>query len=239
MTEKDDLEKIKTRIKKLLAMADSTSPNEAAIAAKRAASLMDKYQLEKADIIKHKLKEGDDIIGEAIIDLEYKRWPQWLQSLSIYVADAFDCQVKFIVSDGGKYIRVEGYELDVRMCQWVYGYLYQELDRLANNYVSAHAKQTLTHYATLRTSFLSGAAFEVKTRLIEMKREREQSEVGQSLVVVKKDAINKKFGESNYGSSYRRTHMDSNAYVSGMVAGRNVNLKRPLEKSKNSGEITS
>ena len=49
--EREQLDKIKERIAKLLAMAkDAASPNEAAIAAGRARSLMDKYQLDEYDI---------------------------------------------------------------------------------------------------------------------------------------------------------------------------------------------
>ena len=43
--------KIMERVRKLLAMAkDATSPHEAAIAARRARSLMDKHQLEEHEM---------------------------------------------------------------------------------------------------------------------------------------------------------------------------------------------
>ena len=52
------LDKIRARIQKLLAMAqDSSSPHEAAIAAERVQKLMAKFNLEMADVIAEELQD--------------------------------------------------------------------------------------------------------------------------------------------------------------------------------------
>ncbi len=74
-----DLEKIKTRYRRLLAMSgDVNSPHEAAIAARRAASLMRKYDFDEADCADGSPEDAwtvDDFVA-TFAELRQKRVPQ-------------------------------------------------------------------------------------------------------------------------------------------------------------------
>ena len=235
----DDLEKVKIKIKKLLAMAENGSgdnTNEAATAAKMAARLMDQYQISHADMIKVELKKGDGLVGEAINDLEFTAWPLWLQSLAVYVCEAFECQGRFTRSgQRKKKMKIQGYKADVQMVHWLYGFLYEELTRLAKKEVGIQRSLgNDTHANTIKNSFLSGAVDILQYRLQEITDARKvaQSNAGTDLMVVKADAIALRFGTVKYGQRTTRHKADMSSYYSGQEAGKNVNLNRPMEGNK-------
>ena len=88
----EDMEKIKDRIAKLLNMAnDASSPEEAALAAKRARALMDKYQLDQLDI-EGRLTEA---FGEQQATRFFAALTQYMSFLATCIAQYNDCQSVF------------------------------------------------------------------------------------------------------------------------------------------------
>lgn len=88
-----DNKKIIDRIRKLLTMSkDSSSPNEAAIAAGRAAKLMQQYNLETAEVILSNITE--DTITENSTNTKYSTFPSWASYLAIPVAHLNDCECR-------------------------------------------------------------------------------------------------------------------------------------------------
>lgn len=236
-----DLDNIKIKIKKLLAMAAKAegNENEALVAANMAAKLMVKYQLDHSDMIKVELKKGDGLAGEIINDMEYKAWPVWLQGMVISVVKAFECQVKFVKGNapGTHQLLIEGYKLDVEMCRWMFGFLYEELMRLANQYVTNRSK-TVADFSKvkMKNSFLKGASDAVRERLKQIVVDRESAVAGTGLIVIKKDAIQKRFGNTKY-TRKRVTASDAEAFNRGRLKGKAVNLNRPLNETNKNREL--
>lgn len=89
-----DINKIKDRIKKLLAMAgDTSSPYETAIAASRVQKLMAEYNLEMADVIAVELNDEDNII-EGSTGFRYRRTPTYIGWIEYAIAKTFNCEVR-------------------------------------------------------------------------------------------------------------------------------------------------
>lgn len=208
MERKENLEKIKDRIAKLLRMAeDSSSPNEAAIAAGRARKLMDQYQIESVDI--------DGEINEALIARGHGRFfaalPLYLQFFAVAIAKYNDCQVRFeygIVTfkkraddrkKTGKRPCFQGYESDVALCCDMYDRLEAAVNRLCKEYMDG---LNLPKYnVRIGSAFKHGAVNEISRRINSMLKEREllfSESAGKGLMVIKSAAVEECFGAPNY-----------------------------------------
>lgn len=77
-------EKILNKIKKCMALGDSTNEHEAAAAMRQARKLMDKHGLTEAHV-------GLAEYGEEGVDLGYRRLPGWVAALAAVVGTAFQC----------------------------------------------------------------------------------------------------------------------------------------------------
>jgi len=78
------MEKIKSKIEKLLRLSLSDSPHEATNAAQRAIELMEKYNISREDIDKHPI-----IFKE--IEINYARVPGWVRTLYRNIASINGC----------------------------------------------------------------------------------------------------------------------------------------------------
>lgn len=183
----NDLSKIKERIAKLLSMAeDSASPEEAAIAAKRARSLMDKHQLERWQIEK---KISDPIIKRAATRV-YAAIPQHMSFLATAVAKYNDCQAvfewgqvtykmqsKINQNDGrpantqGKMVVFRGYESDVLMAIEMFQRLCDACDHQCKTYLTGlgYRKYPVKVGSAFKQAFTSS----VTARLGEFTKERD------------------------------------------------------------------
>jgi hypothetical protein len=138
----ENIEKVKERIAKLLRMAkDSGSPNEAAIAASRARSLMDKYQISEADV------SGDinDTFGEERATRNYTAIPTYMNILSVAVALLNDCNVSIKWDDaaaptgnqprGRRFIIFRGYSNDSALALAMFKSLISCIDALCKSHL--------------------------------------------------------------------------------------------------------
>lgn len=230
----EDLDKIKERISKLLAMAkDSSSPAEAAIAASRARSLMDKYQLGEGDI--DPLEQDtfhSETTGEA-----YKYCPQWRSMMAVAIAKYNDCQARFAWSTKKyryKELQFLGYGNDVALAIEMYNRLAEAVDRWCKSYM---ARVNPGHYnARIGDAFKRGMACEISNRLGAMTTERDAIEraPGTSLVLVKRQNVDEHFGEVKYGKGtfdpVRSDSCTAHAYQSGKASGRAVQINQEVEQ---------
>jgi len=121
-------DKIIDRIRKLLAMAgDTSSPNEAAIAAKRARKLMDEHQVSEMDLT---TVTGDDF-GTSAYAAGTKTAVTVLGRLAIPVAKLNDCQVAWVSGpDGRKQLEFQGFLADAvcaaEMFKWLRDTMYRQ-----------------------------------------------------------------------------------------------------------------
>lgn len=229
-----DRSKIVERLRKLLAMAeDASSPNEAAIAARRAKALMDEYNLTHADALTSGLSL-DDILHQTAGEA-HRRFPEWLSSLAVAVAEYSDCTAVFdwAVKNGQerKIVAFRGERSDLEIAK----YLYVFLDRTIRNMTKARRDlkgRTAMH------SFRVGMASAIGAKLREMKAQErawfEQNPDSKALVLVNKKAalLREKFGAAKYRAA-RSAARDAGAFFAGKAAGRNVNVRRGVGGATN------
>jgi len=224
--------KIIDRVKKILALANNnTNEHEAASAAATAAKLMEKYNLSQSEVIIKELSD-EDCVTKDTAGKEYRAMPKWMGSIAIGVARMFDCECKFEFNFGRKSIAFYGYDVDVIVCKQTYIYLLDEINRLTDVWWQTADQRFYGQSANkCKNSYKQGISNTINTRLSAETKERKQREqvqqAGTSLVIVKKNAIAKKFGGFKYKSGRTRTG-DHSAYQAGRSAGHAVNWNRQV-----------
>ncbi len=203
-------EKILDRIRKLLSMAaDTSSPNEAAIAAKRARHLMDEHQVSDWDL---KQARPEDF-GEA--GTMYAE--RWHGMLGIAMAWLNDVNVALVEGKRGKPVmRFQGYLVDAVTAKELWLYLVAQAE--------AQAKATPGKKAPYKHGFAVGVQRQVK----EMLKEREQIKTsnGTALVVAKRNLVEERYGKMNITSG-RQRHSGAN-YEKGVADGMKAGLNRQV-----------
>lgn len=233
---KEQRSEVLERVRKLLAMAgDTGSPREAAIAARRAKKLMDRYNIDHAETIAAELTEEDfeaKLWGRA-----YIRYPLWINMLSVGVADFTDTRVRFVPlpfnEDGYKAIQFEGERSDIQIAEYLMGFLIKVVNRLTE--ASGHPADF-----GLRGDFRRGCVQGIIDQLCGMKREerKKQATDGKELILVnrKKQLIDAIFGAPHYKrSSGGNTGF---AYDEGQSAGASVAIRRAMTDSHGHKALT-
>lgn len=216
--DREDLQRIKERIAKLLAMAaDASSPNEAAIAAQRARALMDKHQLDEYDISEAAPQE----FAQESVTRAFASVPYHIDVLAVAVAKYNDCQSCFEWArmdyrmagkarlnerDGrctktvGKRLVFRGYKNDVELAKRMLERLLENIDRLCKAYMQENHPGK--YNVRIGGDYKAAAAKALINKFAEMTIERQQltSATGTALVVVKEAKVNEHFGEISYTS---------------------------------------
>ena len=240
MTEPIDLAKIKDRIAKLLAMAgDSSSPNEAAIAAGRARALMDKYQVDEFDV---KARTEDTFQTTPAFDEFFDQLEMYKNSLTIAVATYNDCvaryEFKWIDKPRGpvkaKRIILMGFASDVELAQQMYARLEGAIIRLRKEWF----KESGTPYShRLRRNFDDAAAYVISQRLKQLTAERDTIThvgAGTALMVIKQAAVAEHFGETKYRTSKAKGKIDQDGWKAteaGRIKGAMVEIVPLMESA--------
>ena len=223
----DNKDKIVDRIRKLLAMAaDVSSPEEAAIAARRASSLMAKHNIDEADVM---LKEGlDDRIGEKNASDSYARVPAWYAKLIVPVAHLFDCEARYEYVYSAKHKCEErqaqflGMDDDVLIASYVLDYLVCQIGILSRAYQRVHGCSRGE-----MNSYRGGVSTTIVRMLMRMRSEREDLQTsqrtGRELVEVKQALIKKKY-KIEY-TNRRATFTSNEHFAAGRRDGEQVSLR--------------
>lgn len=215
--EREQLDKIKERIAKLMAMAkDASSPNEAAIAAQRARALMDKYQLDEYDIS----EAAPDVFDTQDVTRAFAAIPFHMDILSVAVALYNDCQCFFLTrrmdykmeskahqnaktGSGatkayGKAVNFRGYKRDVELAKMMFDNLCQNIDALCKAYMKENYPGR--YNVRIGGEYKAAAARALCAKFREMTKERESLtySTGTALVVAKAAAVQAEFGEIKY-----------------------------------------
>ncbi|TXG97716.1 MAG: DUF2786 domain-containing protein [Nevskiaceae bacterium] len=235
----EDRAKIIERVANLLRMAsDTSSPNEAAIAARRARQLMDKHQVGL-----HELGAAADEFAKMSFGKAYRFMPQYRNILSVAVAKFNDCIMSFsheYYAVQGHYrrrVQFKGYKSDAIIAGNMYDYLTDTIDRLCAEYIKSTG-HVGSYPAAIGDAFKKGAAQEICWRLDGMMAEREkdtQLSTGTSLVVVKAAEVEAKFGPPKYREmniTTRNTWEADRAKNAGHEAGSKINLSTQVENDQ-------
>lgn len=184
-----DIEKVMSRVRKLLQLSRSTNEAEAALAAQRAAELMVEHNLSEASI---RIQGGDVQPAEPIAERHvvnpeayFRKRVAWKGSIASAVAHSFGCRMYW----HGGMICYFGRQSAVQAATYTSQYLWNEVDRLADD-----AWEKVAHLAkkpnepdeagyiyeapnprTWRGSFRLGAASAISGRLHERRAEAREA----------------------------------------------------------------
>ena len=145
----EELESVKRRVKKLLALSKSPNENEAAVALKKANELMADYKLSSVQFSEY---TETRVKGT-------KRFIRWRVVLANAVENLY---ATYHYSDRAGNIVFIGEELDVFMSAEMYKYLVKTIDRMAKQNIRKNAKYKY------RQSYRAGIASRLYDRIYEL-----------------------------------------------------------------------
>jgi hypothetical protein len=220
------------KIKKLLALANSSNEFEAALAAAHAQRLLSKHNLGMADIeTSHKPDNADKIeMGAA------KTLPKWVRHLSSGVCNAFDCQAIHNATKG--MLSFIGVGADAQVAAYTFTYLDRTVRNLCSTYMKRHVSDTITgrNRERRRQSYYLGAVSTITARLQEQKV---CTPVTPGALVPLKEALIKQtideIGKVRTMHS-RRSYIHSDAYSKGQNDGRQVGIRQGVEHARSMHE---
>lgn len=226
-----DLNKVKERIAKLLAMAENNgNEHEAAQAAARARKLMDQYQLGRMDVEQSASDFGYEYAGES-----YAFMPRWKSWVATAVAKFNDCQCRLVQapSNGARpryRTRWEGYAEDVTLCLAMFEYFTAVIE-------NATSKDQLhrgykRYNARVGTVFKEYMASTLSDRLRDLTAQRKTettTSTGTGLAVYKANQVAAQFGEVNYKQQKSKgvgdmTTEEKHAALRGIQEGKAVHI---------------
>lgn len=236
------------RVRKLLALSESSNANEAAAAAAAAQRLMEQHGIDAAMLDTE--DEPDEPVAEHHIGDEGKRVATWRNALAYALARANGCKSILRKQQRGptKLVLI-GRASDAAVVRYMYRYLTNEIDRLCE----AEARSRGRAGKTWRTNFRVGAVDVITRRLDEAKRQARQErrmQAGGGVALARVDeAIAKldqrltdaeRWAQHNLRlrkGSKSRWRNDPEAYAAGRKAGEQVRLDAggPGLPSKGSG----
>jgi len=238
----ENLESVKRRVQKLLAIAEHerSDPNEAAAAAGMAEKIMRKYQLDYADVIMAALKKGDDLSTEDIVctaktnGTKTKVVSTWVGMIAVAVAELTECGCRASWTEEFEAcVRFFGYTADVQLASWMLGYLVATTNRLCDEYKKTD--EYMIGGRRILNSYRQGVSIGITQAiraLVAAKKSEVQTNAGTSLMVVKQDAIAAKYGEFKTRTPKTKvSHGES--FFQGLSDGRKVDIsQRPLPSAK-------
>lgn len=212
------------KIKKLLALANSSNEHEAALAASHAQRLLSEHNLAMADI---EAAHKSDKAGKVETTVS-KTLPKWLRHLSAGVSTAFDCQAIHHPSTGK--MTFIGVGVDVQIAAYTFTYLDRTVRKLCSTYMKQHARSTIAnrHRELMRNSYYMGAVSTINARLREQKVQTPVT-TG-ALVPVKEGLIRQTMNEIGNLRTMRsrKSYVNTDAYSRGQTDGGQVGIHKGI-----------
>lgn len=220
--------KLLERIRALLAMgSDTSSPNEAAIALKRARKLMDEHQIRAFEL------QGleDSVMGEGSVTTNSSRQQRWINNIAVALAELNDCIVTFARAPYGNHLvyKTQGFKEDAQVCEFMLAYITEQGLR---SYEQDKGGLGLSGLRD-KNDYLKGYSNKVCRRIYELIAERKQEldscDSSQALVLGKASAVAAYYGEQrvNTVNTTGRSYNDD-AFGAGSKAGNKVHLGTAL-----------
>ena len=212
------------KIKKLLALANSSNEHEAALAASHAQRLLSEHNLAMADIeAAHKPDKADKV--ETAVS---KTLLKWVRYLSAGVSTAFDCQAIHHPATGK--MTFIGVGADVQGAAYTFTYLERTVRKLCANYMKQQVSPTLAnrHRELLRQSYYLGAVSTINTSLRE--QQVQTPATTGALVPVKEGLIRQAMNEIGNVRTIRsrKSYINTAAYTQGQMDGEQVGIHQGI-----------
>ena len=223
------------KIKKLLALANSSNEHEAALAAGHAQRLLSEHNLAMADIEASNKPDKADKVETAVS----KILPKWLRHLSAGVSSAFDCQAIHHPATGK--MTFIGVGADVQIAVYTFTYLDRTVRKLCSTYMKNHVSSAIANRQRelMRQSYYLGAVSTINGRLREQKVQTPVT-TG-ALVLVKEGLIRQAMNEIGTIRTMhsRRSYISSDAYSKGQSDGEEVGINHGINDASSRHSISS
>ncbi|MGL1259875.1 DUF2786 domain-containing protein [Vibrio parahaemolyticus] len=218
-----DNKKIIDKVRKLLALAESSNPNEALLAAKRARRLMDDHSITKEEIE----NADNDQFLETVSDHIKKVRDAWITDLKIAVAKLNDCEA--VTEQGRGYVahKFRGFTADAIVAKMTLDYLIDTCERCC--------KGSGIKGRSEKNQFRLGFADSIYRKVEGIMRERKAHFVattGTDLVPLKMNQIKAHFGELDTAKAHKTrkpTGSEIEAYINGAIAGDKTSLDKQVD----------
>lgn len=210
------------KIRKLLALANSSNEYEAALAAGHAQRLLSEHNLAMADVeAKHPSQTADKVETSVA-----KTLPKWVRNLSGGVCSAFDCQAIHHPAQGK--MTFIGVGADVQVASYTFAYLDKTVRKLCSSYMKYRINDSLSNRnrELMRQSYYLGAVSTINSQLVQQKTQTPITPG--ALVPIKEGLIKKAMSELGAIRTVRgrRSYIDSHAYSQGQSDGKNVSIHK-------------
>lgn len=225
-----DNTKIIDKIKKLLALSESSNPNEAFLAAKRARNLMDKHSITKAEIE----SAGSSQFLESVSEHIYRQRNAWVINLQNAVGKLNDCisALHFEYKSEKQTVKhlYRGFKSDAIVATMTLDYLIDACERCC--------KTSGVKGRSEKNQFRLGFASMIEMKSEWILEERMKSfvaDTGTNIIPLKMNQINSFFGElsTDAGLKYRKpTLKEMDAYIRGVKAGQMTGLDKQLDEDE-------
>lgn len=221
--------KIIDRVRKLLALANSTNAHEAATAAAAAQSLMSAHRIAAAEC---EAPEASDIGLHDSVSLGRRRLDQWRWQMAWGVCKPNGCVPTTVWgSDDRLVLCFVGHAPDAQAARYLWEYLVREIDRLAKA-EALELRQMGGAPANWRTwynSFRMGAVMAVSVRLLRTAKQAQHSASSQAIARLDDhEAQAREFAREKLGVTYSDAKLSDNLSSDGFDAGRDAGARIPL-----------
>jgi hypothetical protein len=245
-------DKILSRIRKLLALANNNpSVEEAASAMSMAMKLMRRHNIEEIDVIQQELRSSDNVVRKptTVRPAYREQMADWFNVLVTGVARTLDCHTSIYRDERGLYIALHGYKADVEVADWLISYLHRQIEALADVAWTAVAirireEKARAPWASERTrvknSYRHGMVNAILDRVYKVYAKAPSDSSGESaaqvaqqnsLVVLKDSLVFKKFPGLNREYDKAQVKHDEHS-LRGRLDADKVKVQRVLQESE-------
>jgi len=230
----EEINKIKDKLSKLLALSTSPNENEAEAAMLKVAELCNKYNLRIADIHMQDGKMTADV-GSVKITVPVKVTPTWEKIIVFHIAKTFDGDVIRTVDNNTTWTFIAS-PSDLEIITDMYMRVSSSIYRMTRTYSKGKGR-------TVGSSYALGLAHTVTNRLKMLVEARTKAEAVTTtdLVVVKTDAVQKHvhsmFPKLKTTSVKPSANLDKDHYMNGREDGNNISLNKAVGTQSNNHAI--
>ena len=223
------------KIRKLLALSNSSNEHEASLAASHAQRLLSEHNLAMADIESDIKPDSADRVETSVS----KTLPKWVRHLSAGICSAFDCQAIHNPATGK--LTFIGVGADVQIAVYTFTFLERTVRRLCTNYVRHQVSDQTPNRQRelLRQSYYLGAVSTINDTL---RAQKQSTPVTSGALVPIKDALIKKtiseMGPIRTVKS-RKSYINAHAYNKGRLDGTQVGVNHGIGGSNSAQQITA
>jgi hypothetical protein len=238
-----DINAVIEKVKKLLALSQSSNANEAAVAAAMANKLMDQYRLSTAELegtdgnVSEPIEEDDGYIYET------GKITQWKSSLIMALASHYGCAVwndttvdmkvdldtNAVYSNGRKVsrYRLVGRRSDIGITRYMFAYLSAECTRLSAIEAKGKGRVFVQSYCI---GFVSGVRMQLSASRAEVQQQASSTAIVKINAREKEatDAMFKMHSGLRVSKTNSQCQVDRNAFGMGQQQGKSVHLGASL-----------